>query len=98
MDIIRSTTFIRPSIDVIWFWNTLDDYHWEYIYEGYIITHKVVYLGNYISSDNLHLTTVLGFTTHADEEEWLADPYIKTKIAERIIYNENYSITEIINK
>jgi hypothetical protein len=76
----------RPSAAVPWFIDTLPESHLNYIRENYVATGKLT--GSTTRLDDLTLMQTFIFTTLADQEEFLNDPYIAEKAIQRTAYNE----------
>jgi hypothetical protein len=82
--------FTRPSADVPWFIDTLPESHIEYIRENYIATGKLT--GSTTRVDDLTLMQSFIFTTLADQEEFITDPYMAEKALQRAVHNDENGI------
>jgi hypothetical protein len=83
----------RPSADVPWFIDTLPESHLNYIRDNYVATGKLT--GSTTRLDDLTLMQTFIFTTLADQEEFLNDPYIAEKAIQRTAYNEANGIIQV---
>jgi hypothetical protein len=86
-----SHTFVRPSVDVPWVYETWTPEfraeHAEYINTKYGVTGKRT--GSFeISEDGLLLTQTHAFASAEAHAEFCADPYLIEMLAQRNAYNE----------
>ena len=87
--------FSKPSLDTLWFHETWDPSHMEYITTNYKDTGK--YSGKReITGDGLILISTLTFTDQSALDEWKADTYLTSMMEKRDIYNQANGIEKLV--
>jgi hypothetical protein len=83
--------FVRPSLDVPWFQDTLPEAHYDYIRTTYAGKVKGVIEE---STDGLMLTISFTFTDAYSQLEFVNDSYLQGRLAERDAYNLEHGILQ----
>ncbi len=84
--------FMRPSLDVPWFQDTLPESHYEYIRTKY--SGKVKGVIEQIA-DGTVLSISFTFSDLEARQEFIEDEYLKERVAQRDLYNKEHNIEQI---
>lgn len=89
-----SQTFMRPSLDIAWYQDSLPASHKEYFKTNYLDQGKMVATREELS-DGLILSVSFSFTDTDAYQEFMADPYFLEKASGRDQYNIENGIVRI---